>query len=186
MKIIDIIGQSAELLGLTDVKETLNSVTVENEGDCFANPYVGSLYNLIQFSIQELCTNYVPVTVSEKITTQDCKYQVNKLNNFIRIQNVLKQGEPVKFKIINRNIIFESDGDYEVEYLTYPQILSIFQDIDFLEKFNPDVIVFGLCAYFALSHGLFEEFKTYHAEYIDKAENLRELKTFTMPQRRWE
>ena len=36
MKIIDIIGQSAELLGLTDVKETLNSVTVENEGDCFA------------------------------------------------------------------------------------------------------------------------------------------------------
>ena len=106
--------------------------------------------------------------------------------NFIRVQNVKKNGETVKYKIINRNIVLEEDGEYEIEYLTYPNINSMFEEIDFLSNFSEDVIVCGLCTYFSLAHGMFDEFKEFHETYTEKAENLKELKSFNLPQRRWE
>ena len=92
----------------------------------------------------------------------------------------------VKFKIINRNIIFEYDGEYEVVYETYPTITSLFQEIDFLQEFSPDVFVFGLCSYYSLANGMFSEFEDFHEQYITKAESLRNLKNVQMPIRRWE
>ena len=62
----------------------------------------------------------------------------------------------------------------------------MFEEIDFLSNFSEDVIVCGLCAYFSLAHGMFDEFKEFHEQYSEKAENMKELKSFNMPQRRWE
>lgn len=186
MKIVELIKQSAELLNLTEVRTELENITVENESEVLSNHYILSLFNLSKFSIQELCTNYVPVSMEESVKITNGKYPVSFLENFIRIQNVTKQGEAVAYKVINRNIVVDVDGEYEIKYLTYPSINSIFDEIDFLEKFNPDVIVYGLCAYFSLAHGVFDEFNAFHEIYVEKAENLKELRTFNMPQRRWE
>ena len=62
----------------------------------------------------------------------------------------------------------------------------MFEEIDYLQEFSPDVIVFGLCAYYALSHGLFADFEQFHEKYVEKAESLKGLKIFEMPARRWE
>ena len=186
MKIIDIINQSADLLDLREAKAVLLSATNENEAEVLENEQVASLFNLIKFSIQELCTNYVPFLVGETVVTADCKYNLYKLKNYIRLHEITKNGEQVKYKIINRCLQFEEDGEYNIEYVSYPEINSLFEEIDFLHKFNADVMVYGLCAYFSLAHGLFEEFKGYHEIYVEKAENLRELKVFSMPQRSWQ
>ena len=81
---------------------------------------------------------------------------------------------------------FEESGTYEVFYYSYPEILSLFEDVDFLQKLNSDVIVFGLCAYYCLSKGMFEDFHELHDKYIERAESLKDLKIFTLPQRSWE
>ena len=187
MKIIDIIKDSATLLGLNQDRAVLEAMTSENEIEMLAeNENVSSLFNLIKYSIRELCTNYVPVSTIVTIKSSDKKISLASLLNFIRIQNVFKNDQMVKFKILNRNIVLEEDGEYDVNYATYPEIESIFDEIDFLENFSPDVIVFGLCAYYSLAHGMFDEFEDLHEKYVEKAESLKNLKIFEIPCRRWE
>lgn len=186
MKVVDIIEQSALLLGLNDERQLLNESTEEQENELLTNKSISTLFNLIKYSIQELCTNYIPVLESINLTSTDLKIPVSCLTNYIRVQNVTKNNEIVKHKIINRNLVFEEDGNYCVNYQTYPKINSLFEEIDFLSNFSEDVIVYGLCAYYSLSTGLFDEFEKFHEEYLNKAENLKELKSFYIPQRRWE
>ena len=186
MKIIDIMKNSAELLGLSKEYEILNTTTSSSEETALENAEISKLFNLIKFSIQELCTHYVPVSTSQNITTTNKKNALSNLNNFIRINNVFKDGQPVKFKIINRNLEFAEDGNYTINYMTYPEINSMFDEIDFLSNFSPDVIVFGLCSYYCLSSGMFEDFESFYDRYISKAESLKNLKIFELPARRWE
>ena len=66
------------------------------------------------------------------------------------------------------------------------QIDRFTNGIDFLDNYSPDAIVLGLSAYYALAHGMFEEFKELHERYVSKAESLKDLKIFELPSRRWE
>lgn len=186
MKIIDIIKQSADLLGLSQEVEILNNTTVETEASALENEDIRSLFNLSKYAIQEMCTNYVPMVTRVAVETKEKRFELGKLPNFIRINKVLKNEENVLFKIINRCLFVEENGTYEIEYLTYPEIISLFDEIDFLATFSPDLIVFALSSYYTLSHGRFDEFEIFHEQYISKAESIKELKTFSMPQRRWE
>lgn len=186
MQIIDILNESTMLLGLSDEQQILSYTTPESESASLENKNIASLFNLIKFSIRELCTNYIPVTISENVVITNKSYPLSSFNNFIRIQNVYKNEQLIKFKIINRNLILEEDGEYTVNYATYPTINSLFDDIDFLQDFSPDAIVFGLCAYFSLAHGMFDEFNTFHEKYISRAESLKDVKIFELPNRRWE
>lgn len=186
MKVIEIMAKSAMLLGLGEEHLLLESATSEMEEELLQKNNIASLFHLVKYAFQELCTNYIPVVECETLSSVNCKIEIKNLINFIRVQNVTQGVESVKYKIVNRNIIFEQDGEYSVEYLTYPNINSMFEEVDFLSNFSEDVIVNGLCAYFSLSHGMFDEFKDFHEMYIEKAENLKELKSFNLPQRRWE
>ena len=187
MKIVDILIDSAYLLGLTDEVEILDGASVEAEAQILEdNKNIKSLFSLVKFSIRELCTNYAPMISSVKITTTNCSYAISDIENCIRVQNISKDGNMVKFKTINRNLIFDKDGEFVINYLTYPSIKSLFEEIDFLSELSPDVLVLGLCAYYALAHGMFDEFHDFHEKYISRAQSLKVLRGFQMPVRRWE
>ena len=186
MKIIDVLTNSAELLGLKSERALLATATEENEEEILTNENIAKLFNLVKFSIQELCSNYVPVIDEKQITTVEKKYPVNSLTNFIRVQRIYRAGEPVLYKLINRNLVFKEDGVYNVHYSTYPTITSMFDDVDFLSNLSPDVMVFGLCAYYCLSSGMFEDFENFYEKYTERANSLKNLKFFELPKRRWE
>lgn len=186
MKIVDILIQTSEMLCLCEEIELLKSATEENEESVMQNKEVNTLINLFKYSMQELCTNYMPIAACEQIQTQFKKYELANLPNYIRVQSVSKDGVPVSYKTLNRAIVVEEDGIYTVQYSTYPNINSIFEEIDYLTDFNPDVLVFGLASYYTLSRGRFDEFEIFHEHYKEKAESLKEIKCFSMPQRRWE
>lgn len=187
MKIVDILIDAALFLGLGDENETLNHITQETEVFTLeTDEKVARLFNLVKFSIRELCSNYAPMIASIKVQTNNKEFAINELENYIRIQNVKKDDELVKYKVINRKIIFNEDGEYEISYYTYPRITSMFDEIDYLNDLSPDVVVFGLCAYFSLAYGMFDEFQNFHEEYVTRAESLKGLKCFNLPNRRWE
>ena len=187
MKIVDILLNSATLLGLTEDALVLESMTDEMETQVLSErENIKSLNNLVKFSIRELCTNYVPMIEEVTIKTTNKTYPLSSLENYIRVQNVFENKEMVKFKIINRNLVFEHDGEYVVNYATYPTIVSMFEEIGYLQNLSPDAIVFGLCAYYSLAHGMFDEFQEFHDKYISKAESLKCLRNFDLPCRRWE
>lgn len=186
MKIIDIIKQSAQLLDLEEVNSLLTSANEEVEEQILQHEDIRRLLNLCALSIQELCSNYISVYTEQQIEVENNIFSLNKLSNFIRIMNVSKDNQIVKHKIVNRNIILEENGIYTIKYCSYPSINSLFDEIDFLSNFSPDVIVMSLCAYYAISHGMFNEFELFHNRYIEKAESLKCLRLFEMPLRRWE
>ena len=186
MKLIDILIRAAQLLGLEQESDTLKSTTQETESETCNKTNIKRLFELSKFSIQELCSNYLPVSNRTNITTTNSSFSLKDLTNYIRIQNVYEQGKLAKYKIINRNIVFEKDGEYTIEYFTYPLITSLFDELDFIQNFNPDVVVLGLCAYYCLAVGLFDEYQKFHDAYVERAESLKSLKVFALPSRRWE
>lgn len=186
MKIIDIMKHSAELLGLTQEREILNTATEENEAEILQNEEICRMLNLSALSIQELCSNYISIYIEEEVETEDKKYPLNKLKNYIRMLNIKQDNDLVKFKIVNRNIIFEQDGKYTIKFASYPDITSMFDTVEVLNNLSPDVLVMGLCSYYAISRGMFKEFETFHDKYIEKANALKDLKMFELPFRRWE
>lgn len=198
MKIVEILAKSAMLLGLNEEANILTTSQskedeTENEenqnlteSEILKNEKIKSLFNLSRYALRELCTNYVPVIERLYINSVDCKIKVSDLPNYIRVQNIMKDKTSVRYKIIKRCIHLEQDGQYCIEYLTYPNIDSIFDELDFLSNLSEDVIVCSICAYFSLAHGMFEEFKEFHELYLNKAENIKDLKSFNLPKRRWE
>lgn len=187
MKIIDILKDACVLIGMADECQILNTATEETETEVLqSNDKINKLFHLMQYSIRELCTNYVPIVVTTTIFTDNYCFPTSHLENYIRINKITRHNEAVKYKMLNRVLTFEEDGEYSVEYASYPTLHSIFEEIDFLSEFSPDVIVMGLCAYYCLSVGMFTEAEEYHDKYISKAESLKVLKNFDMPQRRWE
>ena len=111
MKVIDILMQGANLLNLPEISNVLNDATEENQEQLINNAEVKSLFDLLKYSIQELCTNYVPVVEVKNITTTDKQYAISNLENYIRIRKVFQNGSLVKHKIINRNLVFAEDGE---------------------------------------------------------------------------
>ena len=186
MKVIEILKESAEILGLDNQVEILSTATEDKESMLLEDKEISTLFNLFKFSARELCTNYIPVATKQTITTQELKFPIVDLKNYIRTISVTKNGERANYKIMNRNLVFVEDGEYEIEYASYPDIESVFDEIDFLATYSTEALVFGLCSYYSISKGLFDEFQIFHGSYIAKAESIRALKTFVMPQRRWE
>ena len=186
MKIIDILKQSCEMLGLFDQVKLLDAATETTEQETLKDEELNSLINLFRYSIQELCSNYIPIITVEEMVEKSPKYEISLLKNYIRIQGIYKNETPVRYKIINRCIFFEESDKYSIHYETYPEINSMFEEINYLDNFSPDVLVFGLASYYTLSRGRFDEFEMFHNEYVQKAESLRGLKSFKLPQRRWE
>ena len=185
MQIIEILKHSAEILSLTEENEILQSATVTNEQEILKNAEILKLFNLLKLCLQELCTQYIPVVTSVEITTQNKKYPVSSLTNFIRVQNIHKNDRLIKHKLVNRNLVFNEDGVYTISYLTYPEINSIFEDLDYFKYLGIDVIVNGLCAYYSISKGMFDDFKIFNDAYKDKANSIKNLKIIELPARRW-
>lgn len=186
MQIIDILTDSAQVLGLNDECDLLRSATSENQETVLLDSNIKELFHLVKFSIQELCSNYVPIANMQEIQVDNLTFELKNLTNFIKLKKIFKGEEKAEYKLLNRTIHFKENGVYQVYYETYPNITSLFDEVDFLSHLSPDVIVFGLCSYYCLSKGLFEDFNLFHEKYIEKAESLKDLKTFFLPTRRWE
>lgn len=185
MKVIDIIKDSAVLLNLSDVVDLLYDAQ-KTDAEKLENEEVANLLRLLNLSIRELCTNYIPMLATTAITTANKTYPLSSLDNFIRVESASQNDNLVEYKIINRVLNFDEDGNYLVEYSSYPNLKSLSDDVSFLKEYGADVAVFGLCAYFCLTKGMFEDFDKFHQTYENKCSTLKEMKTFIMPQRRWE
>ncbi len=185
MRIIDILNQTANLLSLTDELEMLKTATKENEAETLKNVEINKMLSFVNLTLHELCVNYVPVLNVCEANVKNKSFEISKLSNFLRLHNIKKDGKIVDYKIFNKTICFEEDGVYLISYYTYPQIKSLFDELDFLSNLSPDVLVYGLTSFYCLSKSMFDEFKIYNEKYRSRAEAIKNLKVFELPKRIW-
>ncbi len=186
MKILDVIRQSADLLGLDTERDLLSEAEESDETSLLENAKIAQLFNLLKFSIQELCANHLFYYVYQDFTTSNKKFSLSTLTNYLKTDAVYRGENKVKFRIFNRHLLLNEDGNYTIKYSSYPSINSIFDDVDFVTSISIDVMVYGLCAYYCLANGMFEDFDSYYDKYISKANALKEMKIFDLPTRSWQ
>ena len=184
MQVIDIMKQATELLSLTDENEVLNKLTKENESELDSQD-VKRLFTIFKLMLNDFCTNYTPLCSTQNIKVVDNNFPIKDIVNFYKIKNIKDGNRIVNYKIVNKNIVI-NNGEYVVNYYSLPNINSFFDELDFLSSLSPEVLVFGLCAFYCLSVGLFDEFKIYNEKYKSRAEAIKNLKIFEMPQRKWQ
>ena len=184
MQVIDIIKQATELLSLTDENEVLNTLTKENESELDSQD-VKRMFTIFKLMLNDFCTNYTPLCSTQNIKVEDNNFPIKDIVNFYKIKNIKNGNRIVNYKIVNKNIVI-NNGEYVVNYYSLPNVNSFFDELDFLSSLSPEVLVFGLCAFYCLSVGLFDEFKIYNEKYKSRAEAIKNLKIFEMPQRKWQ
>ena len=81
MQIINILSDGAQLLGLEEEKNILESTTEENQAVALENSNIKELFHLVKFSIQELCSNYVPVLNMQEIVVENLTFELKNLKS---------------------------------------------------------------------------------------------------------
>ncbi len=186
MQIIDILKRVCLTLSLTDEEKLLEEATKPSEEETLKNEEIKKLLNFLNLTLHELCVNYVPVLTSKEAYFEDKSYPISELTNFLKLQNIKKGDRIINHKFVDRNITVKEDGVYTINYYTYPTINSLYDNVDFLSKLSPDVLVFGVISFYCLSKALFDEFKIYNSKYRECAEAIKNLKIFELPKRIWQ
>ena len=186
MEVIDIIKQSIHLLSLNEYYDVVDKASKESEEEILKNEEIKKLLNITNLVLNDLCTNYFPIVNKQIVNITNKNYPIKNLINFYKIKNVKKNNMVENYKIISKDIVVENEGEYEINYYYLPQVNSLFDELDFLSTLSPEVLVYGLCAFYCLSIGLFDEFKIYNDKYKTRAEAIKNLKVFELPKRKWE
>ncbi len=185
MTIRDVLIMSANLLNLPEVDD-IEAITSENCTEVMqSNKVVSKLYRLAITSLREICFNYLPVITETDIRAVDGKIEVNVLEDFVKLVKVKHNDKLVNYKFKNGIITVDEDNVYCVQYIQNPKISSILDQLDIFEELSPDILVLGICAYYAISMGMYDEFEYYHEEYLKRAEAIKKLGIYQLPNRRW-
>ena len=180
MKVINILKDICQELNIEKKLGLLGSVD-ENNDLLLGDPLISKLLKFINVAMQDLCVNYLAVQTEVPVMTINKTIQVNQLKNFIRAQNAFRNGNLVKYKLINRKMIFEEDGTYIVQYLTFPEFKSLWDCVDFLPGGGPECIVYAACAFYCLSNNLINRFKMYSEKYNNHAEEIKSFNVINLP-----
>ncbi|MBE7076969.1 MAG: hypothetical protein E7374_03680 [Clostridiales bacterium] len=188
MTIFNIIEQCGDMLDLEYMNIVFDVTPTDEEQEDFfrLNPNVLRLFNLTKLCIRELCANYVPYYKEVTVKTENKRFDLSTLSNFIKIVSVKKGDDLVKVKTLNKEVVFSEDGEYVITYASYPEINYLSDKIEFPLEARCDVLAYGVCAYYTLSKGMFDEYNYYRDIYHSLACEIRELRNFIMPSRRWE
>lgn len=185
MTVLKVIAAACTFLDLGAEREILEDSS-KTESEKLENEEIKKLYNLMQFALRELCSNYITVVTSVDLASSNCAIDLSNLNNFIKVNGISCNDDEIDFKIRNNKIILPFDDTFTIEYLTYPTITSLENDLDDVGIFDWGVVMLGLSAYYCLACGRFDEFNDFHAKYVLRAESIRTMKSFNLPMRRWE
>jgi len=188
MTILDLIKKSAVMLNIQEVlnDNELDGINASNEQTCLDNNFaLKRLFEFTKIVLNEI-SSHLPKIVEVKCNAVGNKIELGTLNRMSKIVSVKNQGMYVKYSVVDNSIKVAQDGEYVVSYKQYPQVDSVLDEVDiYSEYLGEDIFVYGLNAYYCLASGLFSEFNVYNAHYSERLNDLKDLKLFSMPRRRW-
>lgn len=189
MTILDLINKSAIILNIQEVlkDDNIATITADNESIVLENNFaLKRLYEFSKIVLNEIST-CLPNVKEVKCNSSDKTISLNVLTRVAKVVGVKNQFGFVNFSIIKEDIKLEKDDLYTIVYHQYPKVDSLLSEIEiYNDMIGEDILVHGLNAYYCLATGLFAEFNVYNSHYIDKLNNLKNLKVFAMPCRSWE
>ncbi len=186
MNLKEVLIMSASMLDLASVNDALETIDADNEQTILIeNEQVKKLFNLAIVSFKEICFRYLPIIAEHTLESSNKTILTSSLEDFVKIVRVKKDDKITSYKYKNGVISLDEDGFYTVEYIKNPIINSMLEDLSILNDFGPDILMFGICAYYTIGMGLYDEFEYYHNEYISRCESAKKLANCDLPARSW-
>ena len=190
MTALELIKNSAILLNVKEIleDESLNNLNTENCNDCLDNNFaLNRFFEILKIMLNELSSEYVPIIKENTFISEDKKIDLSNIENFMKVCHVSIDRVPVKYKVVDKKIITNFDGVFNVKFMAYPKIETLLDSVEVFDRgVGEDLLVYGVVALYCLAVGLTDEFSIYHNIYSEKLSALQNLKIIDMPCRRWE
>lgn len=117
-----------------DRKDLVEGITATNSPMQY--PDLGYIYSLLDGQLYKIAQSEF-YTDTEEIKTIDKKIYDSFLSSDVfDILNVTQNGVDVKFTREQGYIVLDKDGEYEVEYRTYPKLKQLNLDEDYPDRAN--------------------------------------------------
>ncbi len=188
MNSLEVIKKVARILKIPNIykNEEIDSITDLNELEIIsANEELNLCFDLLKLQIKEIASNVCEIIKSIVLTPENNKINLNDVGKFLKIKKIVYDNQLVSFKIINNFIVLPINQTVEIIYSEDVQPSSLLEDIDYFKGVSDDVLVYGLCSYYSLSSGLFEEYNNFHSLYEEKIKNCKNVKVFSLKLRNW-
>ncbi len=188
MNSLEVIKKVARILKIPNIykNEDIDSITETNETEILSsNEDLNLCFDLLKLQIKEIASNVCEIIKSIVLTPENNRISLNNIGNFLKIKKIVYDNQLVSFKIINNYIVLPIDKTVEIIYSEDVQPSSLLEDIDYFKGVSDDVLVYGLCSYYSLSSGLFEEYNNFHSLYEEKIKNCKNVKVFSLKLRDW-
>ncbi|MBP3345303.1 MAG: hypothetical protein J6K97_03780 [Clostridia bacterium] len=181
MYIKDIILKSCDFIGKSELGQNLENGSLTEEEQCEIDGLVKS-FNLI---VEEIASQYQPIMQTEKFIVKNFKLEFSTFSKPVcEIYSIKdKFGRNVNYKIFD-GYIFVCGKEVDVIYSTYPQTLSLEDEIDF--KLPERIFAYGVAREYFFANNLYEDANMWEERFKGALSiMLRRKSEVRMPRRRW-
>lgn len=190
MTALELIKKGAILLNVKEIleDESLNNVTINNQANCLDNNFaLNRFFEILKIMLNDIASEYVPIIKEKNFISTDKTIDLSSIENFLKVCSVSIDKVPVKYKLVNKNVVTNFDGVFTVKYMVYPQIETLLDEVEVFDRgISIDLLVYGMLSLYCLAVGLTDEFEIYNNIYTEKLSAIKNLKVIEMPCRRWQ
>ncbi len=186
MTVKEILSVCATCIGREDVVEYLKDPRSDGVGKDTVSA-VSTMVRLLNIVLTELASSYIPMFISEKITTENGRFNLSNLcESALEIEKIFDDyGNEISYKI-SGEYVYLGSGIATVKYKYIPKNYDLEDQIGYTEKdVSKMTLACGLSAEFSISEGDFEQAVMWHKRFVDGVSSVCLPKSTKTKSRYW-
>lgn len=186
MFVKNIIKNTAQILGLDDVVDFINSGIVDCD-DEQVNEEIKNLIFAVNVVNNNIASNYIELIGKACVYNQSEIMSLNKISNnqIIEIKKVFLNNKSIDFKVVPEGLK-TALGNLEILYSYFPSEVSFDDKIDYYTKVNELIFSQGVAGEYLFLKGAIDDAYMWDKKFKQSLINLlRPKKNLIMPTKRW-
>lgn len=183
MKVSEIVKETAKILNLKEVIDSIN----ENETD---NEELQCMLMAVNFVNNNIASNYIELIGEKEVYANNTGVIAFKdicKNGIIEIKSITskRDGDNVSFTIKSDGVHVDS-GEYVINFSYFPVELSFDDEINYYTKMNVNLFAMGVVSEYLFLKGDIEEAHAWDKKFKQSLMGvLRFKRSLVLPKRRW-
>lgn len=185
MFVKNIIMNACRLVGKKEVVAYLNGdIELTDE----INDIISDMLIAINVANNSIAANYLPIRDIKKVNATQGKILFKNLSDkqILEIYSIKKNNKLVTdYKCLSNGIII-ADGEYEVDFSTFPEVVGLDSEIDYYLRLNDFIFSELVVSEYYFLNGYNDEANIWSEKFNEQIQSLlRVKKSVSIPERRW-
>lgn len=194
IKVKDVFIKCARLLNISEIYdnddiinigETIDNKVIFNDHLIKEMKSVGKMLEFLNLCLCEIAhDHYLFIDTYTTSTSQGTVIFVNQMLPIIKILKVSCKCGDQKFTFHIDKIKVDHSDVYTITYAYLPYYFSLVHEVKVRHQCGLDTLIFGICAYYCLSEGMYDEYQIYYKKYKERMEAIPKG-IINTPMRKW-